>query len=49
MIPYQEYLDGFIPITLNEVMRREDYYKKYMPNFNIREEYDQYVRLEEEG
>lgn len=43
---YQEYLDEIIGVTMNSPMRREDYYKKFMPKFSIKESYDQYVRLE---
>ncbi len=48
MISYEEYLDELIPVNLNTPMRREDYYKKYIPNFSIKESYDQYVRMEKQ-
>ena len=45
---YQEFLDELIPVNLNNPMRREEYYKKYMHGNNPREAYDQLVRLEKQ-
>jgi len=48
MRSYAEFLDDMIPITKNQAMRREDYYKKYLKGCDPRNMYDQLLKIEGE-
>lgn len=45
MITFEQFLDDPIPITKNKFMRRKDYYKKYIPNCDPRDFYNQLVKI----
>jgi hypothetical protein len=43
MITLQEFKDEMVPVTINNPMRREDYYKKHMDKgITIEDAYEQY-------